>query len=91
MLDEAAWLFNLRGSDIDFNPVLFGYAVVSADSATLFVDQKQVGHDVRVQLGQEIQLRPYYEFIPHLKELGAGLQVCCRASPCADLGYSALL
>jgi Xaa-Pro aminopeptidase len=90
-LDEVAWLFNLRGSDIDFNPVFFGYAVVSADSATLFVDQKQVGPDVRAQLGQEVQLRPYHEFIPYLKELGAGLQVCRRASPCADLGYSALL
>lgn len=79
MLDEVAWLFNLRGSDIDFNPVFFGYAVVSADSALLFVDPAQVSQDVRSQLGQEVQLRPYNEFIPYLKELGAGLQV---RSPC---------
>jgi len=73
-LDEVAWLFNLRGSDIEFNPVFFGYAVVSPDSATLFVDQKQVSQDARIQLGQEVQLRPYDEFIPYLKDLGAGLQ-----------------
>jgi len=74
MLDEVAWLFNLRGSDIDFNPVFFGYAVVSADSAILFVDPAQIGEEVRSQLGQDVQLRPYTDFIPYLKELGAGLQ-----------------
>ena len=75
MLDEVAWLFNLRGADIDFNPVFFGYAVVTADSAILFVNPEQVGQDVKAQLGQEVQLRPYDAFIPYLKELGAELQV----------------
>jgi Xaa-Pro aminopeptidase len=78
MLDEVAWLFNLRGSDIEFNPVFFAYAVVSADNVHLFVDPIQVSQDVRAQLGQEVQLRPYDEFIPYLKELGAGLQVRCH-------------
>jgi len=75
MLDEVAWLFNLRGSDIEFNPVFFGYAVVSPDKAILFVDPAQVSQDVRSELGQDVQLRPYNEFIPYLKQLGAGLQV----------------
>ena len=30
-LDEIAWLFNLRGSDIDYNPVFFGYSVITLD------------------------------------------------------------
>jgi hypothetical protein len=75
MLDEVVWLFNLRGSDVHFSPLFFGYAVVSADGAILFVNPAQVGQDVHSQLGQEVQLRPYDEFIPYLKELGAGLQV----------------
>ena len=75
MLDEVAWLFNLRGADIDFNPVFFGYAVVTTDTAILFVDPQQVSQDVRTQLGQEVQLRPYDAFIPYLKELGTDLQV----------------
>ena len=76
MLDEVAWLFNLRGSDIDYNPVFFAYAVVSPDNVHLFVDPAQVSQDVRAQLGQEkVQLLPYDGFIPYLKELGAGLQV----------------
>jgi len=75
MLDEVAWLFNLRGSDIDFNPVFFGYAVVSADGAILFVDPAQISQDVRSHLGHGVQLRAYTDFVPYLKELGAGLQV----------------
>jgi Xaa-Pro aminopeptidase len=75
MLDEVAWLFNLRGADIEFNPVFFGYAVVTADSTTLFLDPAQISEDVRSYLGQDVQLRPYDTFIPYLKDLGADLQV----------------
>ncbi|KAI0258993.1 Creatinase/aminopeptidase [Gloeopeniophorella convolvens] len=74
MLDEIAWLFNLRGSDIDFNPVFFAYAVVTPDHALLFVDPAQVGDDVRTHLGQEVELRSYDAFFPYLKELGSDLQ-----------------
>ncbi|KAL3660092.1 hypothetical protein V7S43_015013 [Phytophthora oleae] len=37
-LDDIAWLFNIRGNDVEFNPVVTSYAVVTTDSATLFVD-----------------------------------------------------
>ncbi|XP_067946976.1 xaa-Pro aminopeptidase 1-like isoform X1 [Watersipora subatra] len=33
-LDEVAWLFNLRGSDIDYNPVFFAYAIVEKETTT---------------------------------------------------------
>jgi hypothetical protein len=75
MLDEVAWLFNLRGADIEFNPVFFTYAVVTTDNAMLFVNPEQVSPEVQTQLGQEVQLRPYDACIPYLKELGSELQV----------------
>lgn len=36
-LDEIAWMLNVRGSDIDFNPVVFSYLLVGADSVQWFV------------------------------------------------------
>jgi Xaa-Pro aminopeptidase len=36
-VDDIAWLFNLRGSDVDYNPVFLAHALVDATSATLFV------------------------------------------------------
>lgn len=69
LLDEVAWLFNLRGSDIDFNPVFFAYAIVMRDSAVLFVDENQVDDSVKIHLGQEVSIRPYEEFLPYLRSL----------------------
>ena len=38
MLDEIAWLFNLRGSDIPYNPVFFSYAAITSTTATIYID-----------------------------------------------------
>ena len=37
-LDDIAWLTNLRGSDVSFNPVFLAHLLISADTATLFVN-----------------------------------------------------
>ena len=50
-LDETAWLFNLRGSDIPFNPVFFAYTILTQDSICLFVEEEQLSSSARKQLG----------------------------------------
>ncbi|KAH3686570.1 hypothetical protein WICPIJ_002451 [Wickerhamomyces pijperi] len=37
-LDEIAWFLNLRGSDIEYNPVFFSYLIVSETEIKLFVN-----------------------------------------------------
>lgn len=59
MLDEVAWLFNLRGSDIPYNPVFFSYAAVSPRSATLYVDAAKIGQEIRDYLGDVVEIKPY--------------------------------
>jgi Xaa-Pro aminopeptidase len=49
-LDDLAWLFNLRGRDIEFNPVLVANAVVTRDGAFLFVDQAKLTPEVKEHL-----------------------------------------
>ena len=41
-LDDVAWLLNLRGSDIQFNPVFFSYAAITNTHVYLFVNEIQV-------------------------------------------------
>lgn len=69
-LDEIAWLFNLRGGDIPYNPVFFSYAIVTPDNATLYVDTSKLGSDCRDYLAKNnVILRPYeglFEDIEHL-------------------------
>ena len=53
MLDEVAWLTNLRGSDVDYNPVLVSYMLVTDESATLFIDARKVSGEVREYLSSQ--------------------------------------
>ncbi|KAI7791471.1 xaa-Pro aminopeptidase 1 isoform X1 [Triplophysa rosa] len=58
-LDEIAWLFNLRGSDIEYNPVFFAYAVIGMSSIKLFVDSKRLLEPaVRAHLELDSQSKP---------------------------------
>lgn len=38
-LDEVAWLFNLRGSDIPYNPFFFAYGIIEQSTVTLYIDK----------------------------------------------------
>ncbi len=75
MLDEVAWLFNLRGSDIEFNPVFFAYAIVTQDSTILFINPDQIDDTVRAHLGKDIEVKPYNDFFAYLSGLGAQLEL----------------
>lgn len=59
-LDDLAWLFNLRGADVDYNPVFLAHALVSASDALLFIGEGKVDAALAAMLGAEgVQLRPY--------------------------------
>lgn len=71
-LDEIAWLFNLRGSDIPYNPVFFSYASITKDSATLFVDEAKLSQDSAAHLSHYgILVKPYDSIFEAAKTLGA--------------------
>lgn len=59
-LDDIAWLLNLRGSDIDFNPVFFAYCVVTLDEVLLFINSSQLTDEVKNTL-QSVSIRAYDE------------------------------
>ena len=40
--DEVAWLLNLRGADVAYNPVFLSYVIVTPSGATLYIDQPKV-------------------------------------------------
>jgi Xaa-Pro aminopeptidase len=78
-LDEIAWTFNLRGSDIDFNPVFFSYAVITHDHAILFINEKQLSDAARTHLGEAVVVRPYNAFFEYLESLHGGLGLSSTA------------
>ena len=59
-LDEIAWLLNIRGNDVEYNPVVISYAVLEADKCTLFVDANKVDTVAQNYLDfNNIDVQPY--------------------------------
>ncbi|MFC0251606.1 aminopeptidase P family protein [Massilia consociata] len=59
-LDDIAYLFNLRGADVSFNPVFLAHALIGRADATLFVGEGKVPADVRARLEADgVHLAPY--------------------------------
>jgi len=54
-LDQIAWLYNLRGSDIDCNPVFFGYGVVTLTGAHLFLGRRDENDEELLWLSEEVK------------------------------------
>ena len=52
-LDDIAWLFNIRGNDVDYNPVVIAYALVEEDKATLFIAPEKLTTETRIYLENE--------------------------------------
>lgn len=59
LLDEIAWLFNIRGSDVEFNPVAIAYAIVTQKTAELFIDPRKVPAAVARKLGTRVKVQEY--------------------------------
>lgn len=86
MLDEVAWLFNLRGSDIPYNPVFFSYAVITPKGAALYVDESKLDEECREHLNKcNVAIKPYESFFRdaelHHQQFVASAQSAEGASP----------
>ncbi len=69
-LDDIAWVTNLRGNDVNFNPVFLAYLCITPKSATLFVDTKQCDDSVKTYLKeQHIELKDYHDYFKELQKL----------------------
>lgn len=71
-LDDIAWLFNLRGADVSYNPVFLAHALIEPMRATLFVAAGKVPAQLRERLGADgVVLAPYEEAAAALARLPA--------------------
>jgi Xaa-Pro aminopeptidase len=72
-LDDLAWLFNLRGADVPYNPVFIAHALVALDGARLFIGAGKVPTVVTSRLAADgVAIAPYEEAAAALRALPAG-------------------
>ena len=91
MCDDVAWLCNIRGTDIEYNPLVQAYAVVTNTSTHLFADLDSIDVPVRdTLLSEGVELHPYYDFTKILGELPANVLRICSKGKITVRDYKAL-
>ena len=69
-LDEIAWLLNIRGNDVEYNPVVISYVVLEADKCTLFVDANKIDSPAQNYLDfNNIDIQPYEAVFDYIASL----------------------
>ena len=69
-LDEIAWLLNIRGNDVEYNPVVISYVVLEADKCTLFVDAAKIDSPAQNYLDfNNIAVLPYEAVFDYIRGL----------------------
>ncbi|HEY0062465.1 MAG TPA: aminopeptidase P family protein [Telluria sp.] len=72
-LDDIAWLFNLRGSDVSYNPVFLAHALIGPQGATLFVGDGKIAPELRMRLMEQgVEVARYGEAAEALSDLASG-------------------
>ncbi|SPH18608.1 Aminopeptidase YpdF [Defluviimonas aquaemixtae] len=80
--DSISWLLNIRGSDIERNPVVQAFALLHATGRlTLFVAPEKLTDEVRSHFGPDVTLRPPAAFAPALRTLTGPVRVDRATAP----------
>lgn len=76
-LDAVAWTFNLRGNDVDYNPVAVAYAYVSEKENVLFVDSDKLTDEVKKEYHKAgVKLAEYDDIFNHIAKLPKESSIC---------------
>ena len=69
-LDDIAWLFNMRGDDVDYNPVVLSYVLMTKAETRLYANLPAFGEEIRRELSvQGVTLLPYDQIYTDVTEL----------------------
>ena len=66
-LDDIAWIMNIRGNDVDYNPVVISYLLISQSETILFTHKSKLSEDVESELVRDdIKIKEYNDIENHL-------------------------
>ena len=69
-LDEVAHLLNLRGKDVECNPVFIGYVVVEKKNTILFINSRKITPELKIILEKDgISLMPYENISQYISSI----------------------
>ncbi len=75
-LDDIAWLFNIRGNDVDYNPVVIAFAVVDSENATIFINPEKVNSEtVKYFSANGVTTEAYHSVYQYLEKISPEAKV----------------
>ncbi|MDO5588538.1 MAG: aminopeptidase P family protein [Bacteroidales bacterium] len=84
-LDEIAWLLNLRGSDVDYTPVVIAFVYVSEDERVLFIDSEKVTSEVKDHLKKNgVKIKDYDDIEKFLGKISSTATVMVDPNRVSD-------
>ncbi|MCM1553564.1 MAG: aminopeptidase P family N-terminal domain-containing protein, partial [Butyrivibrio sp.] len=90
-LDDLMWLFNIRGCDVECNPVAMSYGYITQNTAVIFMQEQAVDAEMRAYLAaNSVELRDYREIESYLEELDAGRRILMDMRYCSYAFYRQL-
>lgn len=75
-LDEVAWTFNIRGNDVDYNPVVLSYGYISHEEAVLFIDADKIDDSLTTRLEEQgVEVLGYDDIANFIKDIPNGTTI----------------
>jgi len=70
-LDDVCWLFNIRGNDVQYNPVVLAFAVITMQDVSLFTDEDKFSQKIKDTLASDdIMIKPYEDVYSYIEKIG---------------------
>lgn len=90
-LDDIAWTFNIRGKDVDFNPVVVSFALIGRESASLYVDASKIDETVASALAADnITQKPYGDLVGDLNKMSEKTRIMAEVGSLNTTLYKAI-
>jgi Xaa-Pro aminopeptidase len=90
-LDDIAWLFNIRGRDVAYNPVVIAYAMLDDKNCTLYLDKEKLTEETAAYLaGENVTVKPYQAIYEDLKALSLKSKVLVDGAKLNQSLYEAI-
>ncbi len=75
-LDDLCWVYNFRGNDVSFCPVVLAHTIIGLDSVSLYVEESKLPEDVLANLkSNNVSILPYSDIYEDLKRLDASQNI----------------
>jgi len=90
-LDEVAWTFNIRGSDVEYNPVVIAYAIIGKEKAHFFINKQKISPKLNLLFSKnQVEIHDYDSIIGFLNALDENNKILVDPNICNQTLYEAI-